>query len=379
MILTLICLLVPVLYIATVLKWKRNWDRYPLFKPGLVEEFAEISVIIPFRNEEASLAVLLNNLALQQYPLGMYEVILVNDHSDDASVEIASRFCRQYANFHLFHNTRDDSGKKAALARGISAARFELIVSTDADCSLGEHWLVTISAFYRQEGPRLIIGLTDVTPGKGFLGRFQEIEFLGLVAAGAGAAAGNSPLYCNAANMAYSKKLMQSYPDSMQQSLVSGDDTFFMLRVKRDRAGDIRLLKSKKAIVVAQGAGSWRQFLSQRRRWMSKSRYYKDLQVVITAWLVLLNSVCTIAAMGLTIAGLNFWLFPVIYLGKTLADILLVGGLLKFYQKPVPRWHFLLFELLYPFYIVGVVITGFLFGYTWKNRKYRGATAGEVV
>jgi glycosyltransferase involved in cell wall biosynthesis len=364
---------------VTVLKWKHDWDRYQPFKPGLVDEFTGISVIVPFRDEEANLTQLLDNLALQRYPLGMYEVILVDDHSTDASVDIAERFCRQYVNFHLFCNSPGECGKKTAVERGISAAGFDLIVTTDADCSMEESWLLTINAFYSRENPRLIIGLTDVAPSKGFLGKFQELEFLGLVAAGAGAAAGNSPVYCNAANLAYSKQLIQSYPDPLQHSLVSGDDTLFMLRVKRDHPGDIRLLKSDKAVVVTQGAGSWRQFLSQRRRWMSKSPYYKDVQIGIIAWLVLLNSACMITALGLAITGFNYWLFPVMYAGKTLADIRLVGGLMKFFKKQVPYLHFPVFELLYPFYIIGVVVTGFAGDYTWKNRKYKGGIAGQAV
>ncbi len=49
------------------------------------------------------------------------------------------------------------NGKKQALRTGISAAKAELIITTDADCTMGKSWIRTIAAFYEINRPDMII------------------------------------------------------------------------------------------------------------------------------------------------------------------------------------------------------------------------------
>ena len=133
----------------------------------------------------------------------------------------------------------------------------------------------------------MIIGLVDMDVKPGLFNRFQEIEFLSLVASGAAAAAGGRPIYCNAANLAFHKELFLSHADPLSMAVPSGDDTLFMLRVKKDPATRIVLLKSVTGIVTTNGAMNMREFFNQRSRWASKSRYYTDWDILYTAGLVL--------------------------------------------------------------------------------------------
>jgi cellulose synthase/poly-beta-1,6-N-acetylglucosamine synthase-like glycosyltransferase len=235
---------------------------------------------------------------------------------------------------------------------------------------MGSYWLATISSFYKTCQPEMIIGLTDMCGGKGFFGRFQEVEFTGIVAAGAGAAAAGHPLYCNGSNLAFRRELFNSFLDPMQRQVVSGDDTLFMLSVKEHHSRDIRLLKSQQSVVLTKGVAGPGEFFDQRRRWLSKSSRYGDSEIIITALLVLMNTLSILLSLGLLVTGLNLWLFPVIYLGKTWVDKQLTGSLMRFYGKNLYWPEFLVFGLLYPFYVVWVVISGFFAGSTWKKRRY---------
>ncbi len=100
---------------------------------------------------------------------------------------------------------KDENGKKAAVLKGVQHAAFNLIVFTDADCTMEDNWLSSIAAIYSQQNADMIIGLVDMEVKPGLFNRFQEIEFLSLVASGAAAAAGGRPIYCNAANLAFQK------------------------------------------------------------------------------------------------------------------------------------------------------------------------------
>lgn len=98
-------------------------------------ELPGVSVIVCARNEEENLQDYLHNLLTQDYPL--YEVIVVDDGSEDQTRMILEQYARQCNNmYHTFvpHGARVVSTKKLALTIGIKAAHYDYILLTDADC-----------------------------------------------------------------------------------------------------------------------------------------------------------------------------------------------------------------------------------------------------
>jgi poly-beta-1,6-N-acetyl-D-glucosamine synthase len=212
--------------------------------------------------------------------------------------------------------------------------------------------------------------LVDMDMKPGLFNRFQEIEFLSLVASGAAAAAGGKPIYCNAANLAFRKDLLLSYSDPFSRSVPSGDDTLFMLRVKEDPSCRIVLMKSVPGIVTTSGTVNIREFLSQRSRWASKSRYYSDRDILYTAGLVLIISIALLFAAVALVTGKNPWLFPLLLLAKSLVDYYFLNDFLCFYGKRIKPVLFVIFETIYPVYIIVSAAMGLFNRYTWKERKY---------
>jgi cellulose synthase/poly-beta-1,6-N-acetylglucosamine synthase-like glycosyltransferase len=208
----------------------------------------------------------------------------------------------------------------------------------------------------------------------GFFNRFQEIEFLSLVASGAAAAAGGRPIFCNAANLAFRKDLFLSLADPLSLAVPSGDDTLFMLRVKQNPAVPIVVLKSEDSIVTTEGALNIGEFLNQRSRWASKGRYYTDRDILYTAALVFGMSAVIILSAVLPALGKYPWLLPVMLISKGLVDYLFMRDFLRFLARKINPALFLLFEAVYPVYIFVAAALGALNLYTWKGRKYGGRT-----
>ncbi len=97
-----------------------------------------ISVVIPVRNAREDLAKCLESLAQQSVPPGDFEVLVVDDGSDDGTPDVAHE-----------HGARVISqprrGASAARNRGALEARGELVLYVDADCVADAVWIEELS------------------------------------------------------------------------------------------------------------------------------------------------------------------------------------------------------------------------------------------
>ena len=82
----------------------------------------KVSIVIPTLNEEANLPHVLKAI-----PDNIDEVVIVDKHSKDKTVEIA----RNYKAKVLY----DDGGKGSALRKGMLESKGDIIITMDADCS----------------------------------------------------------------------------------------------------------------------------------------------------------------------------------------------------------------------------------------------------
>jgi cellulose synthase/poly-beta-1,6-N-acetylglucosamine synthase-like glycosyltransferase len=366
--LAILSLLLLVLYVLKILFYKYKWSHYPKFEiSGAATE--KISIVIAFRNEISNLDNLLFSLSSQNYPKENFEVILVDDHSEDGSEGLAREFCNEHLNIRLLHNDAAENGKKSAVMKGVRNATYDLIVTTDADCTLHENWLKAMAQAFRETNADLIVGLVDMISSGSFFGRFQEIEFLSLVASGAAATAAKHPIYCNGACLAYRKSVFLAFSDPMKLKIPSGDDTLFMHEIKRKSGNRIALVKAVHAIVTTRGTATLHDFFQQRKRWVSKAPYYRDFDILYTAVLVFLVNLSVLYALILLVTGLNVWLFPVMYTIKLLTDRGFLKSYLRFYSKDLPEGWFMLYEMVYPFYAVLIAVAGIFSGFSWKGRR----------
>ena len=94
-----------------------------------------VSVILCAHNESDNLSNYLQALLTQDYPT--YEVIVVDDGSEDSTREIVERYMTQDARLHMTfvpYGARVGSTKKLALTLAAKAAQYDYLLLTDADC-----------------------------------------------------------------------------------------------------------------------------------------------------------------------------------------------------------------------------------------------------
>jgi glycosyltransferase involved in cell wall biosynthesis len=93
----------------------------------------DLSIVVPLFNERDNLTPLHAELARTLAGLGRpYEVLFVDDGSDDGSLEVLRTIARTDSRVRVIRLARN-SGQTAALACGFASARGEVIVALDAD------------------------------------------------------------------------------------------------------------------------------------------------------------------------------------------------------------------------------------------------------
>ncbi|MGH2552522.1 MAG: glycosyltransferase, partial [Chitinophagaceae bacterium] len=154
MIILYIIIILYSLYSCLILYFWKAWKSIPNYSASDTIPQTSISIIIPARNEEKNIGALLLSLQQQSYPRGLFEIIVVDDHSTDGTVGIV----QQYPLVKLIKLMDDNlnSFKKKAIETGIAASVGNLIITTDADCIPARNWLRTIALFKEEKESVLI-------------------------------------------------------------------------------------------------------------------------------------------------------------------------------------------------------------------------------
>ena len=148
MLVTVVFALTLIWSLAFVLLW-----RIPYPERGNLGETPAVSIIIPARNEEKTLPTLLGSLKHQEFPVA--EVIVVDDHSEDATPRIAAAYGARVIPAEEL--PRGWLGKPWACWQGACRARGELFLFLDADTAVEPGGIEKIVCSYLRVGGLLSI------------------------------------------------------------------------------------------------------------------------------------------------------------------------------------------------------------------------------
>lgn len=379
MLILIVCLcLLTAVYVALMLLYRKGWKEQPFFEqPHGTEPITSISVIIPARNEALNIEACIHSILANDYPRYKFEVIVVDDHSEDNTAALVEAFgdrrVRLIRLADLLDGQRLNAYKKKALTTGIELSNGELIVTTDADCIVSSQWLSNIATIYQKENPVMVIGPVDFIKNGRLVEVFQSLDFMtmqGITGAVNRLKLGNM---CNGANLAFSKAAFQQVGGYTGiDHLASGDDFLLMMKLQQAFPGRLSYLKSTTAIVSTAPQPDWVSFLNQRIRWASKSGKYNDHRITAVLLMVyLLNlSLLVLAVFGFW--NPVYWKIALITLtAKTISELFFLQSVAQFFQK---KRQLLIFPLLQPIHILYIVVAGFLgmIGvYKWKGRSVK--------
>jgi len=372
----ILTIILAISYISIFLFYLLGWMSLPVYIPSESKPHTKVSIIIPARNEEQNIFSLLNDLLQQTYPPSLFEIIVVDDFSEDRTFEIVESIVDPRIKFlrlkdFIKEDERIFSYKKKAIEIAISNSNGELMITTDADCRVKSNWLATMVNFYEEKRCQMIVATVLMEGERKFFDKFQELDFVGMMGITAATLHLNFPTMCNGANLAFQRKAFEEvngYEGVSEKS--SGDDMLLMHKIAEKWNGGAKFLKSREAVVYSSTQKSIRSFFSQRMRWTSKSQSYSDWKIKANLLLVYLFNLLILASLFLSIFYSQLWLVFFFQLSiKIILDFAFLSQVTGFFNRQKLLWLFLLIEALHIFYIVVVGFAGNFFQTSWKGRK----------
>ncbi len=325
-----------------------------------------VSVIICARNEQENLEKNLPSILTQNYP--DYEVIVVNDCSEDETEFVLERFQKKYKHLKTTTLKQDEKfyhSKKLALTIGIKAAKNDLLLLTDADCiANSDKWVEKMQGNFSDK-TEIVLGYGGYISEKRLINNlirfdtlFIAIQYLSFALAG--------KTYMGVGrNLAYRKSLFFKNKGFARHShIISGDDDLFINEVAKRKNTKIEI--SKESITQSLAETSFSGWFKQKKRHVSTGKLYKFR----TKWRLFCENISRISFYALFVISLLWFKEYYMYITGVFAFRLLLQ--LVIYKAAMRRLNekyllipAILYDIMMPFLNFILILANY---FTPKNK-----------
>lgn len=360
-----------VIYLREIIGFLRGLSR---LNAGTNTAQPSVSVLVPARNEEASIGECVASLLAQEYPKEKLEIIVIDDQSTDRTAEIVRGFCAEHSSVRLLHVTDRPAGvspKINALEAGIGASHGEIIFTTDADCFVQPGWIAACMKQF-EDSVGVVTGTTvfenrgDASP---LLFGIQFLDFLSHTACAAGAIGNGSVNNCNGSNMAYRRAAYDRAGGyAALASMNTGDDSLLAQRIAAETPWSVGFVLDARAQVTTLPVSTWAQFFRQRMRWAAQTSDYhpETLGFLVATFLYYL--LLTGTAIAAFFDPLYALLFAAGYAPKFVVDYLILRRFTGLTNTRTLLKYYIPAAVLHIPVIFIAVIGGYFAKFEWKGR-----------
>ncbi len=305
-----------------------------------------VSVIICAKDESLNLAKHLPAILEQQYKT-THEIIVVDDNSFDDTRYLLKDFEDKYLALLKVLELKQEAqfipGKKFPLSMGIKAAKYEIVLLTDADCTpASELWIDKMQATY-DDATEIVIGYGAYHKKPGLLNKIirwetfhTALQYFNYTLAGV-------PYMGVGRNLSYKKVLFFKHKGfSAHNNILSGDDDLFVNIAATKTNTKISI--DKDTFTISEPSKTFGEWVRQKKRHNSSGRYYKPVHKFLLGLysfsLFLFYPLLTVSLFS------HFWIAAVIiFVGRfILQAVVLYSNMKKLNEKDL--------FILFPFFDV---------------------------
>lgn len=326
-----------------------------------------VSVVICARNEYLNLKKNLPVILQQDYP--DYEVVVVNDSSDDDTWELLEDMAKIYPRLkpvNISQNLNFFTGKKFPLAIGIKSASYEILLLTDADCMpSGNTWIRNMAGRFIGKTD-IVLGYSGYTPAKGLLNKVIRYETLWTAIQYLSLALLKIPYMGVGRNLAYKKSLFFSYKGFITHyNIPSGDDDLFIN--KAANSVNTTIETGPESLTHSTAKKRFSDWWLQKKRHLSTGKYYRFRHKFILGTFTVSQFVFFAAMITLIALNFNIYAALALYILR-LASLLVV---IKKSMINLQERNFLLLSPFADFFLLIIYILLAISNLTGKKNRWK--------
>ncbi len=330
----------------------------------------KVSVIVPARNEAETLPALFTSLLSQS--TDNFEIILINDRSDDNTLDVMKSFRdANPSRVKVIENRKSFTGKnpkQMALSLAETIADGEIFLYTDADCQVPVKWVeYMIKPFSRPE-TGLVFGTVTVNNDKTLLERFQQYDHLLRYHYTAASAGLNIPTGGFGNNLAVRKKALDDIGGFGALEYTVTEDAQLIARVRDTGKWKIFAQTSADSMVSTVPVKTWKELYLQELRWSTGAIHAPDIASRVGYGFIMYQLL--IGIILFIPAFFNPFFFPVFFCGiVSMLSVSLTYGL---HLKPgLSFWKTLPLSLVIAQFLFPIVTARASFrpSVIWKGNK----------
>lgn len=342
-----------------------------------LEELPFVSVVVPARNEADKIEKCLLSIAKNDYPIDRYEIVAVNDRSTDNTGEVLDSLVDVIPNLVVVHNDNEIAiknlrGKPGALQIGINHSKGEIILMTDADCTVNEQWIRFNAINYQDKNLGMTAGYTNVSNDDLF-SSLQAVEWLYLHTFSMAGIGLGLPYGCFGNNISLSKEKFEKI-GGYEALKFSVTEDLAMLQFMHNHKYKIRFLSNYESSITTYPNRTIKEYLNQHHRWIlgGKSLGFK-------AFVFMLCAVAFWAALIIPLFTGDYYLTLLTVAVRVVSDwFVMIPSMIRLKRKDLfpymlPSTFFLmLIEVVAPFLL-------FKRDVHWKDQVFYDASTYQEI
>jgi cellulose synthase/poly-beta-1,6-N-acetylglucosamine synthase-like glycosyltransferase len=340
-------------------------------------EQPSVSIIVAARNEEKNIANCLTAILNQSYPKNRLEVIVVDDRSADRTAEIVENFAksnRQARLLRIADRALNFAPKTRAIDLAIRNAGGDIIFTTDADCRPGPQWIAEMVKYFTPN-VGMVAGYNPYQTTGSLFSKILALDYFAMACVAAASAGLNYPMSCSGGNLAYRRRLYFEIGGFQKHGRwISGDDDFFLQRVRESSKWKIRYAVDPKTFVPTAPPQTLREFVQQRIRYASKCAHYSAPVTIALAAAYVLNLLLVLGALGVFFQPVIFPAVGAACFIKSFSEYYFLDRGARWFQTRHSPLTFLAAAALHPLYIAAMGLLGRFSNFKWKGENYSAHT-----
>jgi cellulose synthase/poly-beta-1,6-N-acetylglucosamine synthase-like glycosyltransferase len=339
-----------------------RYPSNPSYRPS-------VSIVIAARNEEKNIRQCLESMVRLSYPTNLLEIVVVDDGSEDCTADIAREYVSRFNHVRL-HTAAPGignlKGKTNAVTQGIEVSHGEILLFTDADCSVPIHWVEGTVKYYTDPSIGVVAGFTALRVSRWFEA-IQALDWFVLFSVAAATIRLKYPVTAVGNNLSVRREAYNKVGGYRNIPFSVTEDYALFHAIACHPGYTARFPLDYSTLVESDPCKGWKELYRQKKRWFTggKGMDVRSLLVFTIPFvfnLVLLLSVLFAPSQSTFCAAIL----------KTTADLFLaIPSVSRFKRWSLLR-YFPVFELYYTSYVLLFPIV-VLFGneVVWKDRTFR--------